>query len=156
MTDFVETVRHRCRNKNCRKNLPAPAANDHHAFCKPWCHEAFYGNRCIRCERPLPPNSRSSRKLCNRPACRHAYAQNRALYDFPAGGSQNKSELPKTPVKGPVLTPQKRGQATQWRRVSAGPTLTLSQLRCVVVPDGPNSQWAGGSVERIEPQTGAR
>jgi hypothetical protein len=35
-------------------------------------------------------------------------------------------------------------------RVSAGPTLTLSQLHCAIVPDGPDNQWEGGEYQRIE------
>ena len=146
MTDFAETVRQRCRNRNCKKNLPAPTANDHHAFCRAWCHEAFYGSKCLVCEKPLPPDSRSTRKLCKRPKCRYTYSQNRSFFDFPAPGSLSRSELSKTPVKEGFLGGQKRDRASP----VAGPQLTALQSRCAAIPDGPNGEWRGGEVERVE------
>jgi hypothetical protein len=141
--------RQRCRNKNCRKALPAPTANDHHAFCRPWCHEAFYGGKCVVCERPLPKKSRSDKRLCGGSECRHAYAQNRTFFDYPYPDSPNCSIVSKTPVKGPVLDPPKGGRGGAWR-VVAGPRLSDFAFRAATVPDGPGRRWEGGSVERIE------
>jgi hypothetical protein len=152
MTDFAEVGRQRCRRKGCQKKLSVPTTNDHHAFCRPWCHEAFYGAKCLVCEKPLPPNSRSDRKLCKRPKCRYSYSQNRAFFDFPAQDSPNCSELHKTPAKEGFLGGQKRDRASPGWRVIAGRPPTASQLHCATVPDGPDRKWTDGRLERIEAQ----
>jgi hypothetical protein len=82
MTEFAEDLRHRCRHKNCRTKLREPEPNHHRAFCKRGCYDGFFSRRCLVCERELPAESRSDRKLCKRSKCRSAYRQNPGKFTF--------------------------------------------------------------------------
>jgi hypothetical protein len=151
LVDFAETGRQRCRNKQCRCKLPSPTINERHAFCTKGCHTGFYSKRCLVCERALPPGSRAGRKLCKRPKCRYAYAQDRAKFDFPALGSPNCEISSERPVKWALKTASNAVEEASWR-IIAGPQLTPSQLHCATVPDGPDRKWIEGKLERIEAQ----
>jgi hypothetical protein len=145
----IETkLYHRCRE--CRCKLPQPAENPHKAFCCRGCHKDFHKKRCIVCEREKPTGSTVRRMLCKRSKCRNSYRQNAAQYAFSRGGTCSASNGVKSADKTGTKTGQFSGRPIRWKRLSAGPTLTPSQLLCAVVADGPDNQWAGGSIERIE------
>jgi hypothetical protein len=48
MTEFIEELRHYCRNPRCRSKLPNPIANPREAFCARGCHGSFYRKRIQR------------------------------------------------------------------------------------------------------------
>lgn len=147
----VETkLYHRCRNPKCRAKLSLPADNPRKAFCCRGCYNSFYLKRCVVCENDKPADSTARRVLCRRPKCRSQYQRNRSFFDYPAPNTAFDAERSKSARKSGTKTGQFGPRSTYWRRLSAGPTLALSQLRCAVVPDGPDCQWAGGSIERIE------
>jgi hypothetical protein len=141
---------HRCRNPKCRVKLSAPAENPRKAFCCRGCYDGFYARRCLVCENDKPTDARADRKLCRRPKCRSAYRQNTAIFQFWGPDTGNNQLSSKSARKSGTKTGQFEPRTARWRRFSTGPALTLSQLRCAVVPDGPGCQWAGGSIERVE------
>lgn len=70
MTEFTQTLRHRCRNPRCRSKLPVLVSNDREAFCTKGCHSSFYLHRCLVCERPIEQPKRGRRFICKKATCR--------------------------------------------------------------------------------------
>jgi len=147
----IETkLYHRCRNPKCRVKLSPAADNPRKAFCCRGCYNGFYKTRCVVCEHDKPARSTDRRVVCKRPKCKSQYQRNRSFFDYPLPTPRLDAERSKNANELGTKTGQFGARVTQWRRLSAGPTLTPLQLRAAVVPDGPDCQWAGGSIERIE------
>ena len=130
MTSFEGELRHYCRSPKCRTKLKEPAANMHKAFCSRGCHDGFYANRCLVCEKEKPKGSRTDRKLCRRSECRSAYRQNRLIFTFPVHPASLRTLSSKSAHSTGIKTGDFR--------------------HCATVPDGPNGRWPGGRYERIE------
>jgi hypothetical protein len=143
MTEFVEEVRHRCRNLRCRMKLPVPVSNPREAFCTRGCHSSFYLRRCLVCEKPIERTT-ANRKICKRSKCRNALATGSGFGRFFAKSTHDSQNLELT---------QETAAAQSVVSATAPPgcpPLTPDQLRAATVPDGPNGQWKGGEFERIE------
>jgi hypothetical protein len=76
MTEFVQELRHRCRNPKCRSKLPAPVSNEREAFCATGCHSSFYLHRCRVCEEAIKQPKRGVRLICKKSKCYAAWRQN--------------------------------------------------------------------------------
>jgi hypothetical protein len=86
MTEFAQTLRHRCRNARCRMALPAPVENPREAFCTRGCHSGFYRKRCLVCEGPM--ERRTERQLiCGKRRCRNALQARQSLGRYVASDS---------------------------------------------------------------------
>jgi hypothetical protein len=96
------TARHYCRNPRCRSKLVAPVENERRAFCTPRCHESFYRNRCLVCEKELPKGP-ANRKTCKRTKCRSEYQRFPHLFAVakrnPANDTGRAKRPPKTSTK---------------------------------------------------------
>lgn len=141
--EFVEEVRHYCRNPRCRSKLPAPFTNPRQAFCSRGCYNSFYLHRCRVCEGPIEqPKAGGERIICKKAKCRRAWQVNAGFgrYHAPSAAKPSR-EVPDFIGSKPALNP---GRA--WRIVAG--ELTPSQLHCATVPDGPRCH--GGEVERTE------
>jgi hypothetical protein len=136
---------HRCRD--CRDRLPAPVESPYRAFCCRGCYRGFYLKRCVVCENDKPADSTARRVLCRRPKCRSQYHRNRSLFAYPVPNTVRDAEREKSAHSTGTKIAQFAHRP--WRIV-AGPSLSASALRAATVPDGPDCQWTGGSVERIE------
>jgi hypothetical protein len=71
MTDFIEALRHRCRNPRCQSKLPSPVSNPREAFCTKGCHSSFYRKRCLICEEPMERKT-EHQLVCGKRRCRNA------------------------------------------------------------------------------------
>jgi hypothetical protein len=95
------TSRHMCRYlPHCGCKLPEPVDNEHHAFCTPACHRAFYRLRCVVCEKALPKGP-ANRKTCKSAKCRSEYRRFPHVYHFAAN------------VQRPLETSIKSGSETR-------------------------------------------
>jgi len=72
MTEFVQTLRHYCRNPRCRMKLKAPVENPREAFCTKGCHASFYLHRCLACEAEME-RKRDDQKVCRKAKCRNTW-----------------------------------------------------------------------------------
>ena len=132
-----DNSRHYCRNRHCRAKLKTPTDNLHRAFCVRGCYQQFYRNRCVVCEKELPPG-RSDRRFCRKPSCRNQYRRNPVLFDFgepKTGHSTGPADLAlKSPIKSGAfcgLEPDR-----PWR-IAAGPKISASNYHCATVPLDP-------------------
>jgi hypothetical protein len=83
MTEFAQTLRHRCRNARCRMALPAPVENPRDTR---GCHSGFYRKRCLVCEGPM--ERRTERQLiCGKRRCRNALQARQSLGRYVASDS---------------------------------------------------------------------
>jgi hypothetical protein len=144
MTDFMQTLRHYCRNPRCRSRLPAPVAKAREAFCTRGCHCGFYRTRCLVCEAKMERRT-ESQLICGKRRCRNALSGSLDLGRYHAPRSVV------TPLENPIKPGVKSGVATDrpWHIV-AGPELTAEQLHCASIANGPNCEWKGGEYQRIE------
>src|SRR5215469_16182835 len=70
MTEFVQTLRHYCRNPRCRMKLKAPVENPREAFCTKGCHSSFYRKRCLVCEAEMVRRT-ENQLICGKRGCRN-------------------------------------------------------------------------------------
>ena len=130
MTDFVEKVRHQCRNPRCRSKLPAPVTNPRKAFCTRGCYASFYRKRCLICECEM--ERKTERQLiCGKRRCRDALQARIGL------GRYLPTSACVSPLENPIKMGIKSGVANDrpWR-IAAGPGLSPSALHCATVGAG--------------------
>ena len=139
MTEFATEVRHYCRNPKCRSKLKAPIANTREAFCTRGCRERFYRLRCYVCEEKKP--GRLDAHTCGRRKCKNAI---RSL-KRPEDTSRVEIGLG-NPIKSGLPEADKYGRA--WKVVAG--EISPNAFHCASLPDGPNCQWKGGELERVE------
>jgi hypothetical protein len=145
MTQFAETLRHRCRNPRCRMKLKAPVENPHDAFCTRGCYTSFHRKRCVVCEAPMERKT-EQQLVCGKRRCRNALQarQSQGRYLASSNGV--------SPLESPIKPGIKIDSAVDrpWRRIIAGPPLTPNQFHCATVPDGPDDKLKDGAFDRIE------
>lgn len=127
MTDFIQELRHYCRNPRCRSKLKAPLANLREAFCTRGCHNSFYLHRCLVCEQPMERRS-EHQLVCGNRRCRNAL---RARFD---GGRYHAPSAGITPSKKPAnIDPKLAPVGDRAWRIVAGPELSASVFHCATV-----------------------
>ena len=155
MTQFQDKeFRQFCRNTKCRSKLKAPVSNKREAFCARGCHTAFYRKRCLVCEGPIERN-RDDQKICGKANCRSAW---RARTGFGRYIAPSAAKLPsKKPInKGSKGAPKPDPGSLSWLIVAGPPEgISANALHCATVSDGPNCQWKGGELKRVEAKRAA-
>ena len=140
MTEFTTEYRHYCRNPKCRTKLPTPISNPREAFCPDTtCRERFYRLRCYVCEEKKP--GRLDAHTCGRRKCKNAI---RSL-KRPEDTSRVEIGLG-NPIKSGLPEADKCGRA--WKVVAG--EISPNAFHGATLPDGPNFQWKGGELERVE------
>jgi hypothetical protein len=112
-------MKHYCRNPRCRMKLAEPVDNERRAFCTPRCHESFYRNRCLVCEKELPKGP-ADRKTCKRAACRSEYQRLPHLFAVakrdPANDTGKAKRPSKTSIKSGSFWCDKSGRGWRWEQ----------------------------------------
>jgi len=112
-------TRHYCRNPRCRSKLAAPVENERRAFCTPRCHESFYRNRCLVCEKDLPKGP-ANRKTCKRAACRSQYQRFPHLFAVakrdPGNDAGKAKRSQKTTIKSGLFLCDKERRGWRWEQ----------------------------------------
>jgi hypothetical protein len=94
MTEFAQTLRHRCRNPHCRSKLPTPVANPREAFCTKGCRSSFYRKRCVICEREMVRKT-GNQLVCGKRRCRNTLQAQKALGRYlPSSDAKLASKTP--------------------------------------------------------------
>jgi hypothetical protein len=132
---LVETdtagLRHRCRNPQCRAQLPAPVSNPREAFCSRGCHTGFYRTRCSVCEEPIEQPPRGTRIICNKARCRNARRASLDAGSYPT--SRTAEPFSETPVNKGSKLGINDDRASSWRVVAAGAPISANQYHCAIV-----------------------
>jgi hypothetical protein len=120
-------VRRRCRNPRCGGKLKRETNNARNAFCSRGCWEGYYKNRCVVCERALPPGP-ANRQICRRRQCRQELRKYPSRYLTLKNG-----ERPLRSVHSTGLKTRAKGRPT-WR-VVAGPAANLDPINLAIPLD---------------------
>jgi hypothetical protein len=70
--------------------LKAPTDNEHHAFCTPGCHAAFYRARCLVCEDPMKRKREGQKIKSGHSRCAAEYRKFPRAYDYPRAENAKK------------------------------------------------------------------
>jgi hypothetical protein len=130
MSEFVEDLRHYCRNPKCRTRLPEPVSNPREAFCTRGCCSSFYLHRCLICEGPIE-RKREDQKVCRKAKYYRAWRTGHCIGRYlPSSSAKLASKIPDFIDPKQPLEPDRAGH------IIAGPQLTLSQFHCALVGTG--------------------
>lgn len=134
---FGQELRHYCRNPRCRSKLKQPVENPHKAFCCRGCHGQFYRNRCVVCEKELPPG-RSDRRFCRKRSCRNEHDRNPILFALAEPNPDLDTGFCDLTLKNPIKPGVKSGlEPDRAWRIIAGPALNPSTFHCATIPLSP-------------------
>jgi hypothetical protein len=132
MTATASSERVRCRNQRCRSKLPVPTANEHKAFCTPYCYSQFYSWKCKVCENPIQKGRR--RKVtdhCHDRRCRRDFRR------YPDAFSYHRSHISNYGSRSAhftgVKSALKSDRAPAWVQI-AGPPIDPINLMIPLEP----------------------
>ncbi len=128
LTEFVEELRHYCRNPRCRSKLRAPVSNPREAFCTRGCYNRFYLHRCLVCEGSIEQPKRGRRLICRKAKCRSAFRNNSCL-----GRYHTPSAVKAISKEADFVGPKEALKPDRPWRIVAGPELSASAFHCAAV-----------------------
>src|SRR5262245_43647309 len=169
-TTAAWSIRHYCRNLQCRSKLPAPIEHVRKAFCCRGCHSAFYRTRCLVCEKntgtnPLTGEKRKrlgKRKFCGR-KCKAEARQFPHVYAWVlpdpvrrtrSSSSCDKMGLKTRPASGrPTSAATRRGGSMSSRRLLSRALAAGEPLRAInnQTPATRIAPRVGGGGPALEP-----
>lgn len=116
--EFVQELRHYCRNPKCRSKLKEPTSNLRDAFCARGCSTGFYRTRCRVCEEKFERKN-DREHVCGQRKCRNAFSNRRGDFfgsRYPEAristtDASGTNEALKTPIKPGLKSGLKDGRA---------------------------------------------